>query len=705
MKVGAFVCSCGGSNAIDLEGVREGVEDVEVVASSSHLCEDGLPAMGELVDEYGLDQLVVTASERGCQEKIRALADEKGLHPEATAFVDHREGAGWVHDEGEATDKTARLINATTTGLEHEAPSRTVSKEAGDHVLVVGDPEAADSLSETADVTLVADGREFLDTEYDLEDVRVERGHVVDVDGSFGEFEITLQAHVTEDCIGCMDCVREAPDGKATSYPVDLAYDVDPSIEECCPVDAIDMDGVSRTITADQIVYPAGPSRATGGQQGYYTHFDGGVAAAVESLLGGISKPKHLELDMDVCASGGSSQQGCTQCTDACPHEAVARPAPDEVEFDETACMDCGACTSSCPTGAVQLREPSNERIARETETLFSGGPEEQGRLSQFLGSGSSGINDPILAFVCSESAADALRSYGRRAGRGEDITYPPILPVRVNCTDTVGEAHVLHALASGAAGVAIVGCGGSCLHSGPDPKTELVERLNTATSDLGLGKRVEFFAPEKGDPEAFVEELSSFAELTLDESPIPAGEHEATGTGRPESDRDPFTTHDWALESVRSILEHVEPERDVIRGLQSFGRMSVSDDCNLTPTCTTLCPTDAISREDADLRYNHADCVNCGLCETGCPENAITMESGLELSRLPENRDGEEWETVFEGEMQECVRCGTPFTSVGSKEKVQEEVGDLVQGVAGDTEHSIFEYCDQCRAAMLFES
>ncbi|KPN31033.1 formate hydrogenlyase complex iron-sulfur subunit [Halolamina pelagica] len=147
------------------------------------------------------------------------------------------------------------------------------------------------------------------------------------------------------------------------------------------------------------------------------------------------------------------------------------------------------------------------------------------------------------------------------------------------------------------------------------------------------------------------------------------------------------------------------EPDRDVIRGLDTFGRMEVSDACNLTPTCSTLCPTDAIQRtNDGELQFNHADCVNCGVCESGCPEGAITIESGLERSRLPENRDGEEWEPVFEGEMLECVRCGTPFTSRGSMESVRDEVGDLVEGVAGDTEHSIFEYCDECRAQVVFQ-
>ena len=84
MNVGAFVCSCGDSCAVDLEGVREGITDVEVVASSSLLCEDGLDGMAHLVDEYALDQLVVTAPEPRCQSRIREVATDAGFTSNVT---------------------------------------------------------------------------------------------------------------------------------------------------------------------------------------------------------------------------------------------------------------------------------------------------------------------------------------------------------------------------------------------------------------------------------------------------------------------------------------------------------------------------------------------------------------------------------------------------------------------------------------------
>lgn len=706
MNTGAFVCPCG--SGIDVEAVRDGVADVDVVASSELLCDDGLEPMADVVEEYDLDQLIVTASDDGCRKRFRAVTAELGLHPEAVSFVDHRETAALVHDQSSATEKITRLVNASYAGLQAESVSRSVSRDADETVAVVGDAETAAALADSADVTLIADGRDFADADVDLADVTVERGRVGRVDGQYGEFDLTLEARVTEACISCMDCVAEGPEGAVTRQPVDIAPDADGGEwVDVCPTDAIDLTGVERTVTAAQVVYPDADRQTRGGQLGLHTGpVDADTVAAVHRLVDGVEKHNPLDLEMDVCAAGKSSTEGCTACSDACPHGAVERPRIDEVAFDEVACQNCGACTSACPTGAVQLREPSNERLAREVEALLE--PDDSGWLL-----GSPAIEPQVVAFVCSERAERALRAYGRRAAAGADVEYPPVLPVRVNCADAVGDAHVLHSLAAGADGVAVVGCGERCLHSGPEPKAALVDRLNAATADLGLGERVAFVAPDPDDPAAFSASLSSFAD-GLDPSPVPAGEHEARGslehehaTGVASEFETEFDNHGWALESVRAILEYVEPRREVIRGLSDFGRMAVSDDCVVSPTCSTLCPTDAIRRtDDGDLQFNHERCVDCELCESGCQEGAITMRDGLDLTLLPEHRDGDApaWTTVYEGEMLDCARCGTSFTSKGTAERVQSEVGDMVEDIAPNADGSIFEYCDDCRARLLFE-
>jgi Fe-S-cluster-containing hydrogenase component 2/coenzyme F420-reducing hydrogenase delta subunit len=708
MKAGAFLCSCAGTCDIDLEEAREGVDDVEVAASSRLLCEEKLGAVEQIIEEYELDELVVTCPERKAQEKIERVAEGQGLLPDAIEFVDQREGAGWVHEREAATAKTSRLINAATASRKERPMPRSSIHRADYDVVVVGDAEAAAAIADAGDVTLLANGRELADVDVDLEGVEIERGRVVDVSGTYSEFELTVRSRVTDDCISCMKCVYEGPDGMVTRRPVDI--DPEAPIGEwitVCPTDAIEMDGVERTIECDQVIYPEGDDGTVGGQRGFHT---GPVTAAtvneVERLLGGFEGMDFLDLEMDVCAAGTSGERGCNECVEACPHGAVERVAVDEVGFHLDSCLNCGACTSACPTGATKLREPSNERLAREVEALLTPNDDGGGFVSGLLGGSNPDIETPVLTFVCSERAQRAIEEYGRLAAAGRaDVEYPPILPVSVNCADTVGEAHVMHALAAGAAGVAVVGCGGSCLHSGPDPKAELVERINRATTDLGLGERTAFFAPDPDDPQSFVEAVSQFVEADLDASPIPAGEHEATGE-IDDADREnpPFDSHGWTLESVRAILEHVEPERDVIRGLKDFGIVEVGDGCTLTPTCTSFCPTDALRRTESGLDFNHERCVNCGLCEEVCVENVMTVETGLDLSLLPENREGDEpaWTQVYEGSMLACAGCGKQFTSEATAAAVEDRIGEKVANLAPDTEGSIFEYCSDCRARLL---
>ena len=704
MDTGAFVCSCAGTCDIDLKEAREGIEDVEVAASSSLLCQDKIGAFEQVLEEYDLDELVVTCPQSEMQEKLTAVAETKGIHREEIEFVDQRERAGWVHEEAAATEKTSRLVNAARAGRQEVPMPKSSIHQAGYDVVVVGDPETATTLAGGADVTLIADGAELADA--DLDDVDVERGRVVDVDGSYGEFEVTVRAQVTEDCISCMKCVHAGPDGMVTRRPVDIDPDA-PRGDwiDVCPTDAIDMDGVERTFECDQIVYPDGDNGTVGGQRGFYTGpIDPLTIDSVQRLLGGFEGTDFIDIEMDVCAAGHNREEGCNVCVDACPHGAVERTNVDEVGFHLDSCQNCGACTSACPTGAVQLEDPSNRRIAREVEALVDPGEDDGGFVSGLLGGSETGLESPIVAFVCSERARDALREYGRMAAAGSlDVEYPPILPVEVNCTDTVGEAHILHSLAAGADGIAIVGCGNECIHSGPDPKAALVERMNTATGDLELGDRVEFFAPDPEEPAAFVKEISRFAVERLDPSPIPAGEHEATGmiegADRPNPE---FDTHGWALESVRAIVEHVDVERDRIRGLETFGIVDVGDGCTLTPTCSDFCPTDALRRNEDGLDFNHERCVNCGLCEEVCVEDVITLESGLDLSLLPENnRDAVDpgWTQLYQGKMLRCAGCGREFASEATRDAIEDRVGDKLQNIAPNADENIIDYCADCRA------
>ena len=98
MNVGAFVCSCGGSCDIDLEAVRDGVRDVDVVASSEVLCQDGRDSMAHVIEEYDLDQFIATTPDGdgihvsdGTPEGTRRISDVGALfHGFSAGLLDGR---------------------------------------------------------------------------------------------------------------------------------------------------------------------------------------------------------------------------------------------------------------------------------------------------------------------------------------------------------------------------------------------------------------------------------------------------------------------------------------------------------------------------------------------------------------------------------------------------------------------------------------
>jgi len=61
-----------------------------------------------------------------------------------------------------------------------------------------------------------------------------------------------------------------------------------------------------------------------------------------------IEKVVTLELDAEKC-------NGCTLCTQVCPHGVFAMRDRRAHMVDRGACMECGACARNCAQGAVSL--------------------------------------------------------------------------------------------------------------------------------------------------------------------------------------------------------------------------------------------------------------------------------------------------------------------------------------------------------------
>jgi len=87
-----------------------------------------------------------------------------------------------------------------------------------------------------------------------------------------------------------------------------------------------------------------------------------------------------LRVDAAKCADG------CRECAEVCPTEAITRAAGSPVSLDLGRCIFCSACVQACPTGAVTYGG-DYRMAARARADLVLGAPgEEEVRLGGELG-------------------------------------------------------------------------------------------------------------------------------------------------------------------------------------------------------------------------------------------------------------------------------------------------------------------------------
>jgi Fe-S-cluster-containing dehydrogenase component len=114
--------------------------------------------------------------------------------------------------------------------------------------------------------------------------------------------------------------------------------------------------------------------------------------------------------------------------------------------------------------------------------------------------------------------------------------------------------------------------------------------------------------------------------------------------------------------------------------------------------SCVSACPASALhdNPQLPQLRFIEKNCVQCGLCVTTCPENAISLQARLLLT--PERKQAV---VLNESQPYACVRCKKPF---GTLKAIEAMLGKL----AG---HSMFQgealqrlkMCSDCRVIDMF--
>jgi ferredoxin len=128
-------------------------------------------------------------------------------------------------------------------------------------------------------------------------------------------------------------------------------------------------------------------------------------------------------------------------------------------------------------------------------------------------------------------------------------------------------------------------------------------------------------------------------------------------------------------------------------------------ESCTLCHSCVTACPTGALSDnpDRAMLRFTESICVQCGLCEATCPEDAITLQPRLDFQawNAPQRILKEEDPFL-------CIGCGKPFGTKSTIERVVAKLEEKHWMFAGANARRIdvVKMCEDCRVeAVVNES
>jgi ferredoxin len=635
-----MICTCEKTMPLDARAI-------------GHVCTGGITQANQLCG-LDLDRYKAALADGGpitvaCTQEASRFSDvARDLAPSsALTFVNIRETGGWSKDAAAAGPKAAALIAAAT---EEMPPIPLVTLESDGVALIYGRDEIAievgQRLANHLDITVL------LTKPGDVVPPRsnefpVLKGSVRNARGYLGQFELTID-----------DFASPVPSSRSR-----LIFGTPRS-------GAVSTCDIILDLSGGQPLFPAHDLRHG------YLRADPRDRAAIEKIIGDAShlvgtfdKPRFIAFDPALCAHSRSGIIGCTRCLDLCPTGAIT-PNGDAVAIDPNICAGCGSCAAACPTGAASYALPSADALMRRLRTL----------IQAYRKAG--GINAIVLFHDADhgEPLIDALARFG-------DGLPANVLPVRVNEVTQVGPEAIAALFAYGATGTALL--------TRARPRHDIsglhrvVETSETIVAALGFGAGL-VRVIETDDPDQL--------RAMLDAAPV------GTATEKPAGFMPRGAKRGLLETAFRELHLSAPAPVDVVALAPGapFGSVTLDlERCTLCQACVTACPTGALSDnpDRAMLRFTESLCVQCGLCEATCPEDAITLVPQL---------DFQAWNAPLrilkEEDPFECIVCGKPFGTRSTIERVVAKLEGKHWMFQGDNARRIdvVKMCEDCRVAAV---
>lgn len=639
-----LLCNCEQTMALDAGAIAKALDGDDAPHIHRHLCRTEIEAYAEAL-KPGEPLLVCCTQEAPL---FREVAEENGATAELS-FVNIRERAGWYAGKGKATAKIAALLAEAAVEVK-PAGIRTLTSDGTCLVYGAGQAalEVAHRLSGRLNVSLLLTETAELMPPATAE-VPIYQGRIVRARGHLGRFEITVDGYAP-----MMPSSRSAPE---------FLLARDGATSECSLI--FDMSGLTALF--------AGHEKRDG-----YLRVDPddpvGLARAmfeIADMVGEFEKPIYVRYEADICAHGRSGKVGCSNCLDACPAGAIA-PNGDIVDIDAGICGGCGSCSASCPTGAVSYAYPRREDLIARVQTLTSVYAKAGGK-------------HPVL-LVHDERHGSALIGAMARYGRGLPVN---VLPFSVFTVTQIGHEFLAAALIAGVERILVLA------------PPERPEELKTLEAQIALTNA---FLAGLGLKSA-EERLSILAEHDPDKVEAAVHEQPKIVALRPAT----FSAVGGKRTIARNALAKLHelaprrPEAIALPEGAPYGSLRIDiAGCTLCLSCVSCCPADALhdNPERPQLRFIESACVQCGLCVKTCPEHVISLEPRYNFAAAAMTP-----QILHEEEPFQCVRCGKPFGTRSTVERVMAQLAGKHAMFREPEQQKLMQMCDDCRIIAQAES